>query len=539
MSLEAEILALLILLGLLAPFGVAAVAEFRSSEKGVGLLLRMIEIVVGMIAAFALPYGFLGIAGLSRAWLSWTMVYVLLLVGLLSLFSKFTSPAARILVLLGNGILALCWYYNGAYHNVTDDRTPSIEWGYEWDIEDRAGRIREKFRPGSVSKHGAIYFPPAIGENGTIYILRPHADTAPGGLSLAAFRPDWLWEIRPSGGICTLPAIADDGTILFGTGTDNSGTIQLGLYVGQGLAWAVSPDGKKKWTYEFPPDTFFRSHDFAGGGGFPAKSPACSQPAVAADGTTYWLGHGIYALTSDGALRWAFEPGEDFFFVSIGDDGSVYALADGALFALAPDGAQKWKYSFEKSEYFAGELAVAADGTVHFTIRHPGGLSSKLFALTPQGMLKWRIESYDLMGGPLVASDGTVYITVSVHVEGDGNEEQVVALDPNGEAKWNTPNGSSLLDLASDGTLYICYIRDLFAISRRGDMLWKAQLSEDPDFTSAHVPTKAVTLAPNGRLYIGDFLGRLGTLEAPAGLATSGWPARFHDARNSSRAGAH
>jgi outer membrane protein assembly factor BamB len=536
LSLKGGILALLILLGLLAPFGVAAVAEFRSSQKGVGLLLRMIEIVVGMIAALALPFGFLGITGLSRAWLSWTMVYILVLVGLLSLFSNYASPGARILVLLGNGILALCWYYNGAYHNVTDDRTASIEWGYEWDIEDRAGRITEKFRPGSVSKHGAIYFPPAIGENGTIYILRPHEDTVPRGLSLAAFRPDWLWEIRPDGGICTSPVIADDGTILFGTGTQNSGTAQLGLYVGQGLAWAVSPEGKKKWTYEFPPDTFFRGRDFAGGGGVPAKSPACSQPAVAADGTTYWLGHGVYALTSGGALRWAFDPGEDFYSLAIAEDGSVYALADDALFSLAPDGTQKWKYSFEKSEYFEGDLAVAADGTVHFTNRHPGGLNSQLFALTPQGMLKWHIESYDLMGGPLVASDGTVYITVSVHVQGDGNVKQVVALDPNGEAKWNTPNGSSLLTLASDGTLYVCYVRDLFAISPRGRMLWKANLPDDPFL---HIPTNAVTLAPNAKFYIGDFLGRLGTLDAPAGLATSGWPARFHDTRNTARAGAH
>lgn len=70
----------------------------------------------------------------------------------------------------------------------------------------------------------------------------------------------------------------------------------------------------------------------------------------------------------------------------------------------------------------------------------------------------------------------------------------------------------------------------------RGRMLWKANLPDDP---SIHIPTNAVTLAPNAKFYIGDFLGRLGTLEASAGLATSGWPAPFHDARNTARAGAH
>jgi len=506
---------LFFLLGLLACFGVAAVAEFRSSPKGAGLFLRMSEISVGIIATFALVFGFLGNTGLSRAWLSWTMVYVLVLVGLLSLLSRYASPAALILVLLGNGILALCWYYNGAYHNVTDDRTDSIHWVNEWNGK-------------------AISFPPTYGPNGAIYLLRPNDDRGPTGLSLVALGTQLRWQIRPPGGICTLPAIADDGTILFGTGTTDS--TSNGLYAGQGSVWAVSPGGTKKWTYEFPPATFFRSRDFGGGTVFPPKSPACSQPAVAADGTTYWVGHGVYALTSDGVLRWAFDPGEDFYSLAIAEDGSVYALAAGALFALAPDGTQKWKCAFEKSDYFEGDLAVGTDGTVYFTSRHPGGLNSQLFALTSQGTVKWRTESYALVGGPLIASDGTVYITVSIHVEGDGNQKQVVALDPNGEAKWNTPNGSSLLNLASDGTLYVCYVRDLLAISPRGRMLWKANLPDDP---LIHIPTDAVTLAPNAKFYIGDSLGRLGTLDAPAGLAASGWAARFHDARNTARAGAH
>jgi hypothetical protein len=513
--LEAELLMLIFLLGLLSCFGVAAVAEFRSSRKDAGLLLRMVEIGVGVIPALALFHVFWGNTGLSRAWLSWTMVSVLVLLGLLSLFSKYASPTALILVLLGNGILAFCWYYNGAYHNVTDDRTDRIHWANEGDTE-------------------AIRFPPAYGQNGAIYLLTPHPRISPNGLSLVALGTPLRWEIMPNGGVCTLPAIADDGTVLFGTRADGGSTAG-GLYVGQGSAWAVSPEGKKEWTYEFPPATFSRSRDYGGGAVSPAKSPACSQPAVAADGTTYWLGHGIYALTGDGALRWTFDPGEDFYSVAIAEDGSVYALADDNLFTLAPDGTQKWKYSFEKSDYFEGELAVGTDGTVYFTNRHPGGLNTQLFALTPQGKLRWRLESYNLVGGPLIASDGTAYITVSIHVEGDGNEKTVLALDSSGEAKWSTPNGSSLLDLASDGTLYICYVRDLFAISPRGRMLWKANLPDEP---LIHIPTNAVTLAPNAEFYIGDFHGRLGTLEAPAGLATAGWPSPFHDARNTARAGA-
>jgi outer membrane protein assembly factor BamB len=524
-----------LILLVLTCFGVAAVAEFRSGRRGAGFLLSIIQCAAVMISFSSLQSRFWGLTGLSSARLSWTMVCVSLLMGGLALLSKYASRVALSFVLIGNGILACLWYFNGAYHNVTDDRTASIDWAYEWDIDSPSDRILEKFRPGSVSKHGAIFFPPAIDQNGTIYLLRPHDYTNPKGLSLEAFNPNWLWEIRPSGGICTTPVIADDGTILFGTGASD-GAMSMGLHVGQGLAWAVSPDGKKKWTHEFPPDSFFSTRDFGGGAVFPAKSPACSQPAVAEDGTTYWLGHGVYALTSDGALRWAFEPGEDFYFVSIADDGTVYALADGALFALAPHGAPKWKYSFEMSKYAAGELAIGPDGSIYLADNEPGP-SSALFALAPQGTLKWRNESYELLGGPLVASDGTIY--QEARDREIGTNTLVVALDRNGKHKWSTPIGSSPLAVASDGTLYICYIRDLFAMGRRGNMLWKAQLPEDPDSLTAHVPTKAVTLAPNRKFYIGDFLGRLGTLDAPVGMSTSGWPARYHDARNTSRARAH
>jgi hypothetical protein len=501
------------------------------------LLLTIIECAAGMVSDLALPSRFWGVTGLSSAWLSWTMISVSLLLGVIALLSKYVSRVALSLVLIGNGILAFFWYFNGAYHNVTDDRTSGIHWAYEWGIEDPVDQVQEEYHPGSVSKHGAMYFPPSIGQNGTAYLLRQYAYTDPKGFSLEAYNPNWLWEIRPSGGICTVPVIADDGTVLFGTGADDGPIPTRVIYAGQGPAWAVSPEGKRKWTYQFPPTTFIPAGKFMNGGGDPAKTPACSQPAVAPDGTTYWLGHGVYALSSDGVLRWSFEPGENFYFVSIAEDGTVYALADGALFALSPDGTQKWKYSFERSNYiFEGKLAIGPDGTIYLT-KIEASSGSILLALTPRGALKWRYQAYQFRGSTLVASDGTIYLEAQDHVS--AYSTLVVALDPNGNTKWNTPIGSFPLAVASDGTLYICYIRDLFAISRRGNMIWKAQLPEDPDSYDYHVPTKAVTLSPNRKFYIGDFLGRLGTLGAPAGMATSGWPSRFHDARNTSRAGAH
>jgi sugar lactone lactonase YvrE len=391
-----------------------------------------------------------------------------------------------------------------------------MRWEYQWDSEDPIALISERFRPGTNPKHGAIVFPPAVGQDGNVYLLRPHDYTEPKGLSLVAAWEGKKWELRPKGGICNLPAIADDGSLVFGAS--------------EGLSWAVAPYGEKKWTYKFSPASYFTSRDFGGGASSPARSPACSQPAVAADGTSYWLGHGVYALTKDGVLRWAFEPGEDFHFVSLAADGTIYALDEGGLFAVTPGGKQRWKFALERSKYFAGELAVEKDETIYLTafINSDSGL----YAITPQGTLKWLFRG-ERLAHTLAAPDGTIYVTRTTD-----NRTSVVALDPNGKVKWTSPEGSDSLGIASDGTLFVCEVRDLVATGPCGKPIWMARLPEDPDEVDAYVPTKAITLAPDGRFYIGDFLGRLATLDVPAGLAADGWPARFHDPRNTARAGA-
>ena len=416
--------------------------------------------------------------------------------------------------------LLLVWF--GACRT-PEDRTANFNWQYQWDSDDPTARIAQKYNPKPLPEQGAILFPPAVAPDGTVYLRKPHYYSNPKGDSLVATGDINQWELRPEGGLCTSPAIADDGTILFGTG--------------EGSAWAVSPTGTQKWAYKFPSASYFPAIDYGGGSTMPARSPACIQPAIAADGTSYWVGHGVYALRSDGTQGWAFEPGEDFLFVCIGADGTIYALADGGVFAIAPDGTQRWKFALEKSKYAAGDLALGADDTVYVTSLVEG--KSKLLMLTPQGILKRQFASPDfgtVFASPeqtRVAADGTVYVTKKAD-----NRTYVVAIDPKGDVRWTGPEASHTLQLASDGTVYICRVRDLVAMNSREKILWTAQLPENPGETESHEPTQAVTLASDGKFYIGDFLGRLGTLDTSLPLAAAGWPARFHDARNTSRAGA-
>jgi len=295
-----------------------------------------------------------------------------------------------------------------------EDRTSGVRWEYQWDTDDPVGRIVEKNSQIGLPKHGAIVFPPTLGPDGAVYLRRPHEYTEPKGDSLVATGNNF-WELRPSGGLCISPAIADDGTILLGTE--------------DGSVWAVSPGGKKKWTYGFPEATYFPAVDFGGGYSAQAHSPGCSQPAIAVDGTSYWVGHGVYALTKDGLPRWAFEPGEDFVFVCIGADGTIYALANGAIFAITPDGKQQWEFTVEKTKYFAGEIALGSDGTLYVTLMNS---HFALLLLTPHGGVKRHYESsssdvFAVPGQTLIAPDGTVYVT-----KNSENRTFVVAIDSNG-----------------------------------------------------------------------------------------------------------
>jgi len=130
-ALGAVLIWFLILAVLLTCFGAAAITEFRSRPRTAGLPLRIMEIAAGVVASLALPSRFWGSTGLSPAGLSWTMVWLSLLMAGLALASKYASRTALVLVMLGNGMLTFFWYYNGAYHDVTDDRTDKIDWAYK------------------------------------------------------------------------------------------------------------------------------------------------------------------------------------------------------------------------------------------------------------------------------------------------------------------------------------------------------------------------------------------------------------------------
>jgi hypothetical protein len=92
-------------------FLAAAIAEIRSYKTEPAFFLRMLEIASGIIILCVVTQ-----VGQSQA-RSWAMVFASLLLGGVSLVSKFASRLALHCVLWGSALLAFLWYFKGAYHH--------------------------------------------------------------------------------------------------------------------------------------------------------------------------------------------------------------------------------------------------------------------------------------------------------------------------------------------------------------------------------------------------------------------------------------
>lgn len=158
-----------------------------------------------------------------------------------------------------------------------------------------------------------------------------------------------------------------------------------------------------------------------------------SSPTVGADGTIYFGSddYNLYALNSDGSLKWTFPTGDEVQSSPVLDaEGTIYfGSSDNNLYAIYPDGSLKWKFKTQ-GELFSSP-AVGADSTIYF-----GSSDSNLYALHPDGSLKWKFRAKDNVdSSPTVASDGTIYF--------GSDDYNLYALYPNGSLKWKFRIGSN------------------------------------------------------------------------------------------------
>jgi len=219
------------------------------------------------------------------------------------------------------------------------------------------------------------------------------------------------------GDIGTDPTVGSDGTIFFGA---------------KDTAIALDEDGREKWTT-------------SGLGGL------VGSPAVTSD-TVYVLAQSgvLYALdVQTGRRKWEFNTGRRArSSPAVADDGTVY-IATGKLHALSPQGTRQWEFDPPTGMSPEGELqsspAIGPDGVLYL------GMGSAVYAIDPNGTEKWRRETKGLVASsPAVDAAGVVYAT--------SRDGSLYALfGRSGNVKWQFEAGSPLVSSPAIGPAGVVY----------------------------------------------------------------------------------
>jgi outer membrane protein assembly factor BamB len=194
-----------------------------------------------------------------------------------------------------------------------------------------------------------------------------------------------------------------------------------------------------------------------------------SSPAVGVDGTVYvgsWdikdnTDNNLYAVDPNGKQKWKFETKGGVYSPAIGADGVIYVGSeDNNLYAVDPDGKQKWKFETK------GRIpppAIGADGTIYV-----GSEDNNLYAVDPDRKQKWKFETKGRVSSPAIGADGTIYV--------GSWDNNLYAVDPDGKQKWKfeTKENVSSPSIGADGTIIVgSKDNNLYAVDPGGKLKWK------------------------------------------------------------------
>jgi outer membrane protein assembly factor BamB len=186
---------------------------------------------------------------------------------------------------------------------------------------------------------------------------------------------------------------------------------------------------------------------------FPTTGTIYSSPAIASDGTVYIASNNgkLYAVYPNGSEKWVNQSpigGNIYSTPAIGADGTIYVGSlYGKLHAINPDdGSEKWAFPTNGAVW--SSPAIGGDGTIYV-----GTIGGYLYAIKPDCSQKWVSPTGQGVdrSSPAISEDGTIYV-------GTRGAGLYAINSTDGSNKWIFPDAGWVYSspaIGSDGTVYV------------------------------------------------------------------------------------
>jgi len=220
----------------------------------------------------------------------------------------------------------------------------------------------------------------------------------------------------------------------------------------------------------------------------------------------------LLARAAVGRVQWRFQLDSDAIGMrpAVGPDGTIVAAdASGFVYALTPDGGLKWA---RRLGGISGPPAIGPDGRVFIAS------GWWVYGLGPDGTMLWQFEDPDSQGtmaGPSIGPDGNIYVVNDLFGLG------ALSLSPAGRLLWSHPGVPRFTEYGELGTeivfspppgagpshqLYFgldeygVSAATVFALGTDGRQMWTRQAGNSNDMFMQRQQQLAV--GPGGTIYV-------------------------------------
>src|SRR3972149_5799832 len=199
-------------------------------------------------------------------------------------------------------------------------------------------------------------------------------------------------------------------------------------------------------------------------------------------------GRSSYTGSGKNYLQWVYPVGSSTSTPAIGTDSTIYVGSyDSNLYAINPDGTLKWKY--KTGDVIESSPAVGTDGVIYV-----GSNDNKVYAINSDGTLKWFYTTDgDVVSSPAVGTNSTVYVGSY-----DGN---LYAINKDGTLKKDPPPSlkQQIYSSPAVGSAEIIYVGSrnnrLYSFSANLSERWYRQVFNQVDSSPA--------IGSDGTVYVG------------------------------------